>query len=134
MNPLTSRAQAEAIAEAVHLIRPEWDTPGILAAVAKVAHRHPCDVLMAATRAAANPELKNPGAIGNQQSEVWRERVTVPTSPRNPTPATACHDCGRERDTCGCPDPTERSPLVAAHIKTLRAEVARVRTEEDSHG
>lgn len=147
MNPLTSRAQAEAIAAAVHLIRPTWDQPGILAAIAKVAQRHPCDVLMAAARAAANPELTNPGAIGNQAAECWRERVTMPTAYKPPKRHEACPlHLSYFRDSCaGCEadrkagvlpgelqGPARPAPrdVAAAHLEAMRGAVRATKTED----
>lgn len=144
--PLTTREQAELIAALVHEIRPEWDTPGILAAIAKVAHRHPADVMMAAARLAMS-EAKTPGALANQAAECWRERVAPVQVYRPPTKAEACPlHLSHFRDSCaGCeadrkaganpgelqrPTRPAAPEVAAAAIQTMRAAVASVATPE----
>lgn len=64
-----------AIAALMHRLRPDWDQPGCLAAVAKVASLHPADVAMAAIRLCETPEAKTPMALANRDGQHWVEKV-----------------------------------------------------------
>lgn len=105
---------AEILTELVHRLRPEWDRPGILAAIENVAARgrHPLDVAMAAIRLAGTPEARTPGALTQLDGPHWRERVTTATAPRPPKPDQACHTCGRHLDACICGEHTTRPPAA----------------------
>lgn len=71
-----TREQARALAELVHLLRPEWDAQGILAAVAKAREKASVDVVcIAAIRAAATPTNRTPAVIP-LDGEHWQQPAT----------------------------------------------------------
>lgn len=83
----TSRDDAEALALLTKHARPhgasQWDTPGILSAIAQVHHLDLAEVMKACARAAQDRNLRTPAAIGDVRSSAWRERVAdVVTSTR----------------------------------------------------
>lgn len=83
---------------------PKWDPAGVVAALANVRHLTLAEVAHAVFNAAANKELRTPGAIGNTGSEVWRTEPST-TLAREPYDAfTTCGICGRARHDC------ERNP------------------------
>ena len=70
---MMTRAQEVAIATAVQQLRPDWDHPGIVAALrAAQAHGTPAEVAAAACRLACNLKLRNPGMLA-QPGAHWRE-------------------------------------------------------------
>jgi DNA-binding transcriptional regulator YdaS (Cro superfamily) len=69
---MMTRAQEVAIATAVQQLRPDWDHPGIVAALrAAQAHGTPAEVAAAAGRLASNLKLRNPGML-SQPGAHWR--------------------------------------------------------------
>ena len=100
-----------------------FDEPGVMAALGKVRHLDLGTVTMAAMRCAADPSIKTPAMIGDPSSAVYRERVGPEVARRHPSPATACHTCGRDlTDTC-CDQPTRQptpSSDYAAHAARAR--------------
>lgn len=134
---MLSREQAEALANLVHLLRPEWDRAGIFAALGHCRQRNELDVAMAAIRAAASSEIRSPGAIPSR-GDHWRERASPQIAPRPPKPSECCRDCGRHFDHCDCEGgPTIRivppAPDVAAKAARLRAVVAESTADHCSH-
>ncbi len=128
---MLSREQADALANLIHLLRPEWDRAGIFTALGHCKQRNELDVAMAAIRAAASSEIRTPGAIP-ANGDHWHERVSPQIAPRPPKPHEACRDCGRHFDACLCdggptisphlpaPDPSAK----VARLKAIRDEVA----------
>lgn len=86
-----SRSQAEHLAALVHAIRPDWDAPGILAALVKVRTRPLALVAYAAVRAAENTSNRTPAVIALDGTH-WRP----PTAAELPTPIppSKCDRCG----------------------------------------
>lgn len=79
MNEIT-RPQAEALAELVHTLRPEWDPQGILAALAKARDRADAPtVAIAAIRAAATPTNRTPAVIP-LSGDHWIDPAVTPSS------------------------------------------------------
>lgn len=69
---MMTRAQAVAIATAVQQVRPEWDHPGILAALqAAQGHGTPAEVAAAAFRLAGDLKVRTPGMLA-QPGKHWR--------------------------------------------------------------
>jgi hypothetical protein len=63
MNRLT-QTQGKRLCELAHLIRPEWDIPGIESAVRAAADKAPAaDVAIALLALAKNPEVRTPGML-----------------------------------------------------------------------
>lgn len=103
--PLT-QSDAHAIAHLVRSIRTQtpgagsWDEAGIIAALKKVKALHLAEVVGAAVRAAENPDLRTPAAIGNPGTEVWRLAPPKPVA-YVPTPREEfCELCGKRRAMC----------------------------------
>ena len=99
---MMTRAQEVAIATAVQQLRPDWDHPGIVAALrAAQAHGTPAEVAAAACRLACNLKLRNPGMLA-QPGAHWRApaeggptvSVVVTRCPEHPEhPAARCPAC-----------------------------------------
>ena len=69
---MMTRAQEVAIATAVQQLRPDWDHPGIVAALrAAQAHGTPAEVAAAAFRLAGNLKVRTPGMLA-QPGKHWR--------------------------------------------------------------
>ena len=69
---MMTRSQEVAIATAVQQLRPDWDHPGIVAALrAAQAHGTPAEVAAAACRLAGNLKLRNPGMLA-QPGAHWK--------------------------------------------------------------
>lgn len=126
-----TRDQADALSRLLHLLRPEWDRAGVMAALAKAKHRNPFDLSMAALRATANPEVRSPGVIP-LDGQHWTERVAPPEPMRPPRrdeecsahPGSwqgACNAC-RADQLAGDQTPrrTETSPITSEHVRSLR--------------
>lgn len=88
----------------------QWDEPGIIAALTRVAHINLGMQTMAAMRAAADPTIRTPAMIGDPSSSVYVEKIGPERAPRHPAPATACHICGRSMHAPDivCDTPTPR--------------------------
>lgn len=99
---MMTRSQEVAIATAVQQLRPDWDHPGIVAALrAAQAHGTPAEVAAAACRLACNLKLRNPGMLA-QPGKHWRApaeggptvSVVVTRCPEHPEhPAARCPLC-----------------------------------------
>lgn len=105
---MKSREQAEALARLVHLLRPEWDEPGIFEALKKLARRDPFEVTLRAVRAASRPDCKTPGVIPLDGPHARDPQPHERPVGRGPTPeqecrthpgqyATACSGCAADR-------------------------------------
>ena len=69
---MMTRAQGVAIATALQQVRPEWDHPGILAALqAAQGHGTTAEVAAAAFRLAGNLKVRTPGMLA-QPGKHWR--------------------------------------------------------------
>lgn len=101
---MVTREQADALASLAADIRAaaghgRWDRPGIKAAIGRVKDRSLADVMLAVARAADDPSLTTPGAIGNPQTSCWVERNTVRRSlPDGLHVAELCSACLRRAD------------------------------------
>ena len=99
---MMTRSQAVAIATAVQQVRPEWDHPGILAALqAAQGHGTPAEVAAAAFRLAGDLKVRTPGMLA-QPGKHWRApadggptvSVVVTRCPEHPEhPAARCPLC-----------------------------------------
>lgn len=101
--PVT-KPQAEMLATLATAARPHgaprWDAPGVMAALAKVAHLELAEVMMAVGRAARDRDLDTPAAIGNPAAPCWIERPVERWMPDKTTPEGRCGICGNRRDRC----------------------------------
>jgi len=79
MNEIT-RPQAQALAELIHALRPEWDARGVLAHIREARDRGPADVVcIAAIRAAATPTNRTPAVIP-LSGDHWIDPAVTPSS------------------------------------------------------
>lgn len=133
--PVT-KDQAYAIARVVNALRPEWDEPGIRAALRPVAGRNAFDVAMAAIRAAADSGANNPGVIPTEGPH-WFEKPSAAT-PKDMAYATvpfeeACVTCGRSEYWCSTAErPADKDGERDTHVFQSRKDAirARVRAEQ----
>lgn len=100
-----TRDQAEALATLAANVRAEaktsrWDKPGIMTAIGRVKDRTLADVALAVIRAADDPTLDTPGAIGNPTTSCWAERATRHAAFEPYDPAAFCGTCGKPELTC----------------------------------
>lgn len=103
--PVT-REQAAQLASLAAAMRPHgarrWDEPGIVAAIAKVAHLALSDVAMAVTRAASDRTADNPGVISATTSIHWREKAAERAHQTPPRRDEECpHHPGQRVANCG---------------------------------
>ncbi len=97
---MMTRAQAVAVATAVQQVRPEWDHPGILAALEKAAPLGtPAEVAAAAFRLAGNLQVRTPGML-SQPGAHWRAPADG-----GPTVSVVVTRCGEhpEHPAARCP-------------------------------
>lgn len=114
--------QARTLAAHVHTLRPDWDVPGIRAAISKARHVADAHDLGAALiRYAKREDMKTPGLF-HEDGPHWRAsvdvtpRVVVAKCGRHPWAPIPCQDCrveadvaaeiARERDGIATPAPT----------------------------
>jgi len=103
---MMTRAQEVAIATAVQQLRPDWDHPGIVAALrAAQAHGTPAEVAAAACRLAGDTNTRTPGRLKDPGAH-WRApaeggptvSVVVTRCPEHPEhPAARCPACDSRR-------------------------------------
>lgn len=97
---MMTRAQGVAIATAVQQVRPEWDHPGILAALEKASTLGtPAEVAAAAFRLAGNLQVRTPGML-SQPGAHWRAPADG-----GPTVSVVVTRCGEhpEHPAARCP-------------------------------
>lgn len=100
---------------------PRWEAPGVMAALAKVAHVHLADVTMAVARAASDRTLQTPGPIGNLKSPCWVEKVAESTAPRHPHARDRlCWTCSRPLSETCCDSPSRKPEKGAPRPEGLR--------------
>jgi hypothetical protein len=103
---MMTRAQEVAIATAVQQLRPDWDHPGIVAALrAAQAHGTPAEVAAAACRLAGDTNTRTPGRLKDPGAH-WKApaeggptvSVVVTRCPEHPEhPAARCPACDSRR-------------------------------------
>ena len=123
---MMTRAQEVAIATAVQQLRPDWDHPGIVAALrAAQAHGTPAEVAAAACRLASNLKLRNPGML-SQPGAHWRApaeggptvSVVVTRCGEHPAhPAAHCPECPSPADVAKV-DHAARAAEVKAALRS----------------
>lgn len=92
-----NRPEAEQIATAISMLRPDWLRTSLLTLLAKHQHRSARDVMLALVWVAYDPETKTPGRI-DAEGPWWGASRTagMPDAPR-PTPR-----CDRHGDWMPC--------------------------------
>ncbi len=123
---MMTRSQAVAIATAVQQVRPEWDHPGILAALEKAAPLGtPAEVAAAAFRLAGNLQVRTPGML-SQPGAHWRApadggptvSVVVTRCGEHPAhPAAHCPECPSPADVAKV-DHAARAAEVKAALRS----------------
>jgi len=97
----TTRAQAEALATFVRLIRKDWDHPGIVAAIGRCKREPLSEVAVALIRLAENGQAKTP-ALLPEPGRHWT-RAALDDTPAGPNTRNLDH-CpihpGHERRDC----------------------------------
>ena len=125
----TTRAQAEALATFVRLIRKDWDHPGIVAAIGRCKREPLSEVAVALIRLAENGQAKTP-ALLPEPGRHWT-RAALDDTPAGPNTRNLDH-CpihpGHERRDCRpCRDdhgPTLDDQARAAAADECRAVIA----------
>ena len=119
---MMTRAQEVAIATAVQQVRPEWDHPGILAALhAAQGMGSPAEVAAAAFRLAGDLKARTPGLLPKPGSH-WRApaeggpTVSVIATRCGEHPARRALDCPECAETASA-DPTEGAAAVRAALR-----------------
>ena len=124
----TTRVQAEALATFVRQLRPDWDHPGIVAAIGRCKREPLSEVAVALIRLAENGQAKTP-ALLPEPGRHWN-RAALDDRPAGPNtrnldmcpdhgnPRRDCLDCRRETG----PDLTTEQ--IAANAQALRAQIA----------
>ena len=129
----TTRAQAEALATFVRLIRKDWDHPGIVAAIGRCKREPLSEVAVALIRLAENGQAKTP-ALLPEPGRHWK-RAGLDDAPAGPNirnldrcpdhgnPRRDCLDCRRETG----PDLTPEQ--IRANAAALRTQIAQAGRE-----
>ena len=124
----TTRVQAEALATFVRQLRPDWDHPGIVAAIGRCKREPLSEVAVALIRLAENGQAKTP-ALLPEPGRHWN-RAAIDDRPAGPNlrnldlcpehgnPRRDCLDCRRDAG----PDLTPEQ--IAANAQALRAQIA----------
>ena len=123
---MMTRSQAVAVATAVQQVRPEWDHPGILAALqAAQGHGTPAEVAAAAFRLAGDLKVRTPGMLA-QPGKHWRApaeggptvSVVVTRCGEHPAhPAAHCPECPSPADVAKV-DHAARAAEVKAALRS----------------
>ena len=122
------RATAQAFAQAINRIRPDWDVPGIRAVIERSPRNAALsEILVAAVRLAERPDVRSPGLL-LEDGPWWDTAATGNTRPpwvgqrdrcpEHGNPRTDCLDCRRETG------PELTPEQIAANVAALRSEVA----------
>ena len=116
-----NRPEAEQIATAISMLRPDWLRTSLLTLLAKHQHRSARDVMLALVWVAYDPETKTPGRI-DAEGPWWAAARTagMPDAPQ-PTPR-----CDRHGDWLPC--------LVCQREAVTPADPAEVAAILDRHG
>ena len=122
---MMTRSQAVAVATAVQQVRPEWDHPGILAALqAAQGHGTPAEVAAAAFRLAGNLQVRTPGML-SQPGAHWRAPADG-----GPTVSVVVTRCGEHtaHPAARCPECEEANRGEVDHqagVAAVRAALAK---------
>ena len=129
----TTRVQAEALATFVRQLRPDWDHPGIVAAIGRCKREPLSEVAVALIRLAENGQAKTP-ALLPEPGRHWNraavdDRLAGPNlrnldlCPEHGNPRRDCLDCRRDAG----PDLTPEQ--IAANAAALRTQIAQAGRE-----
>lgn len=128
-----TKPEAEQIASAMTMIRPDWLRVSLLTLLAKHQHRPARDVMLALVWVAYDPDTQAPGRI-NADGPWWQAgRLAATETDARPAYLTAAR-CGRHGDTEPCLhcQREDRGPVADLDtIRRLRAEARTQHTEGD---
>lgn len=120
--------QAETLADLVCLVRPEWDRPGVIAALRDNWTRGSLpELALAAVRAAADQGSRTPKAIGHTQH--W---LGGPID-RSPVPPPINQLCIDGRELGRCCDAPMRPVRPTDYAETTKRNADKVRAEIRRH-
>jgi uncharacterized protein YwbE len=142
--PMTNAADQgrarSALTYLAQVLRPDWDPPGIVAAVDRL-HRdgQPLGLIARATISAAlTPSTKTPGGIAARVRDGFDGAETPAATPTAPAMTTLrCGQCGfltvrGEIHTCGrIADPPEGRARAQAQLDAARADLAAHTTDSE---
>ena len=122
------RATAQAFAQAINRIRPDWDVLGIRAVIERSPRNAALsEILVAAVRLAERPDVRSPGLL-LEDGPWWDTAATGNTRPAwvsqrdlcpdHGNPRTDCLDCRRENG------PELTPEQIAANVAALRTQIA----------
>lgn len=121
-----SRSTAEqAMAALIHALRPDWATPGILAAIRRDPDRPLDQLAAAAIYATTRRDQHSPHLINVDDGEAWDRLLGKHIGPQTPQPTRGCpYHPGQSR---ACPECAEHastaSKRAADHIAQIRATI-----------
>ena len=116
-----NRAEAEQIAAAVTLIRPDWLRTSLVTLLGKHQQRPARDVMLALVWIAFDPDTKGPGRIDADGPWWLTARLAATETERPPYLAVArCPQHGQALPCLACQRPTQIADL--ATIRRIRAE------------
>ena len=124
----TTRVQAEALATFVRQMRPDWDHPGIVAAIGRCKREPLSEVAVALIRLAENGQAKTP-ALLPEPGRHWN-RAAIDDRPAGPNTRNLdlCPDHGNPRRDClDCrrdAGPELTPEQIAANAAALRTQIA----------
>ena len=129
---MMTRAQEVAIATAVQQLRPDWDHPGIVAALrAAQAHGTPAEVAAAACRLAGDTNTRTPGRLKDPGAH-WKAPAEG-----GPTVSVVVTRCGEhpEHPAARCPECPSPADVAKVDHAARAAEVKEAlrATKRDYH-
>ena len=127
------RATAQAFAQAINRIRPDWDVPGIRAVIERSPRNAALsEILVAAVRLAERPDVRSPGLL-LEDGPWWDTAATGNTRPAWVGQRDLCPDHGQPRTDClDCRRETgpELTPeQIRANAAALRTQIAQAGRE-----
>lgn len=123
---IPSRSTAEqALAALVHALRPDWDTPGILAVIRRDPARPLDQIAAAAIYATTRRDQYAPHLIGEDDGEALDRLLGKHHGPPTPQPTRGCwYHPGQPRECPDCATETRTTSKRAAdHIAQIRATI-----------
>jgi len=113
-------AQGKALTALVHLLRPDWDKPGIEDAIYRARGKgDAAAVCVAAIRAATNSTVRTPGVIPLDGPH-WRETSLTPREPPTQIPDRLDHESLLRDRQRASPDPSRYIAEARAKLKAGR--------------
>lgn len=120
---LATPTDQDNLVDLVHSLRPDWDKWMVRSVIQSHAHAHAlADLVVAATRYAADPTNRDPRGIG-WRGKHWRDLDTEPTR-NGVNQRVRCYTCGKTEDRCLTerpgPDDHEFEATLPADMAVIR--------------